>query len=187
MDSAISRLIRGDGGERAILLMDGDSTFMQEVVSTLMKIDRGRYSEDELEELNALNYAYDGEINNLLSKDIPFQEKVKILRIDGCKFIHKMLKPVKRQQRKRKDCPVPGCTSLGLLQLHNHLNCVHRYNEKDRKYWLSIGRLQKSGVLTKELISRENGKRRSHDFSRWYRPRNGFIQNHCTGSETGEE
>ena len=98
-----------------------------------------------------------------------------------------MLKPVKRQQRKRKDCPVPGCTSLGLLQLHNHLNCVHRYNEKDRKYWLSIGRLQKSGVLTKELISRENGKRRSHDFSQWYKPRNGFIQNHCTGSETGEE
>ena len=78
MDSAISRLVRGDSGERAMLLMDGDSKFMQEVVSTLMKIDRGRYSEDELEELNALNFAYDGEINNLLSKDISFQEKVKI-------------------------------------------------------------------------------------------------------------
>ena len=125
MDSRITRLVKGDHDERAMLLMDGDSTFMREVIDMVMKCHREKRTEEELLELAALSCACDGAIQDLNNKDILFQRKVKILRRHGRDFIHKLLKPMKRHKRIRKDCPVPGCTSLGLLQLSNHLNNVH--------------------------------------------------------------
>ena len=39
-------------------------------------------------------------------------------------------------QRKRKDCPVPGCCKTQLLRLANHLADVHGLSPDERKPWL---------------------------------------------------
>ena len=185
MDPRVRQLVKGDRLEREKILHEADCEFLDELVRMIMKGKKQHFTVDERHDIAVFNEEYD--IDELRKRDIPLAQKIKTLKDDGSYFIHKLLKPMIKQKRIRKDCPVPGCTSLGLLHLPNHLNNVHRYNEKDRKYWLSIARLQKAGVSTKEIITRHNGKHESHDISRWYNPRNGFVQSCSIGTQTGDE
>ena len=44
----------------------------------------------------------------------------------------------RKYQRKRKDCPVPGCNSHQLVKLADHLHYVHRIKDKTtRQKWLN--------------------------------------------------
>ena len=185
MDPRVRQLVKGDRLEREKILHEADCEFLDELVRMIMKGKKQHFTVDERHDIAVFNEEYG--IDELRKRDIPLAQKIKTLKDDGSYFIHKLLKPMIKQKRIRKDCPVPGCTSLGLLHLPNHLNNVHRYNEKDRKYWLSIARLQKAGVSTKEIISRHDGEHRSHDVSRWYNPRYGFEQSCTMGTQTGEE
>lgn len=45
-------------------------------------------------------------------------------------------------QRKRKDCPIPGCGTTQLLRLSDHLAKVHLLNSDERKPWLEQARIQ---------------------------------------------
>ena len=45
-------------------------------------------------------------------------------------------------QRKRKDCPVPGCYTSSLLKLSNHFASVHGLNSNERKTWLERARIK---------------------------------------------
>ena len=146
MDSKLERLVKGDHAERAMILLDADSDTMKVIIQKIETCKRLKFTYDELNELKALNRAYEGVIRDLKSVDIPFNEKVRILREDGPDFIHKLLKPLRRHKRNRRNCPVKGCKSVALLQLHNHLKYVHRFNDEERKYWLTKARLDKLGV-----------------------------------------
>ena len=43
--------------------------------------------------------------------------------------------------RKRKDCPIKGCHSIGLLKLANHLTSVHNIKNKEtRLKWLNMAK-----------------------------------------------
>jgi len=145
MDIKIGRLRKGKPLEREEILAEADNVLLKELVNIIMNCKRGDYSLDEQIELNAFNKAFGRSIKMLKSIDTPFHDKVDLLRKVGSFFIHKILKP-RQHKRRRKDCPVPGCNSLGLLQLHNHLSQVHDYSISDRKYWLSVARLH-TGVL----------------------------------------
>ena len=138
------QLVKGDREEREKILHDADCEFLDELIGMIMRGKKQCFTLDERHEIRVFDEAYD--VADLTRRGIPLAQKIKTLKADGSYFIHKLLKPLVKQKRKRKDCPVPGCTSLGLLHLPNHLNNVHRYNEKDRKYWLSIARLQKADV-----------------------------------------
>ena len=187
MDPRVSRLVKGDRLEREKVLRDADCEFLDELIGMIMRGKKTRYTVDERHDIAVFNEGYDNCIVDLRASGISLSQKMKILKDNGSYFIHKLLKPLIKQKRKRKDCPVPGCTSLGLLHLPNHLNNVHRYKEKDRKFWLSIARLQKAGVSTKEVISRQDGQHTSHDYSRWYKPRNGFEQSCTIGTQAEKQ
>lgn len=144
MDNKIERLIKGEPSEREKILTEAGDGFLQEVIEIIMGCKKGFYSIDQQTELNTLDRRYGGAVKRLLSKRTPFHQKEKLLRETGASFIHKLLKP--KQQRRRKDCPVPGCNSLGLLQLHNHLYQVHEFDKSKRNQWLSIARLRKAGI-----------------------------------------
>lgn len=45
-------------------------------------------------------------------------------------------------QRRRKDCPVPGCSKTQLLRLANHLADVHLLTSEERKPWLQKAKLR---------------------------------------------
>ena len=156
MESKVERLMRGDHAERVMLLMDADTELMKDIIHKVESINKKRYTHDELQDLNVINFGYDDAIRDLKSKNVAFKEKVKILRRDGADFIHKILKPMKRQKRKRKNCPIPKCRSVGLLQLHNHLKHVHKLNDEDRKYWLSVARLDKLGIPQDSIILKQD-------------------------------
>ncbi len=47
-------------------------------------------------------------------------------------------------QRKRKNCPIPGCFTLQLKKLSNHLSSVHLLNSNERKFWLQQAKLKNS-------------------------------------------
>ena len=161
MDSKLKRLLYGDYAERAMILLDADSTLISSILEMVEKCKKKKYTYDQLEELKALNYAYDNAIQDLKSETIPFTEKVNILKTDGVNFIHKLLVPL-RKQRRRKACPVPGCKSIALLQLHNHLKHVHHFNDEERKHWQTVARLNKLGINTiaKESQSFQDEARR---------------------------
>ena len=43
--------------------------------------------------------------------------------------------------RRRKDCPIKGCHSMGLLKLANHLTSVHNIKNKEtRLKWLNMAK-----------------------------------------------
>ena len=143
MDSKVRRLLYGDYAERALILLEADSTLISNILEMVEKCKKKKYTYDQLEELKALNY--EKAIQDLKSETISFTEKVNILKTDGVNFIHKLLVPL-RKQRIRKACPVPGCKSIALLQLHNHLKHVHHFNEEDRKHFQRVARLRKLGI-----------------------------------------
>jgi len=144
MDSRIERLIKGEPSEREEILAEAEDDFLREVIEIIMGCKKGYYSVSQQTELKSLDQQHGGVVKRLLSKNIPFHRKEKLLRETGSSFIHKLLKP--KQHRRRKDCPVPGCNSLGLLQLHNHLYQVHEYDKSKRNHWLSVARLRKAGI-----------------------------------------
>ena len=51
-------------------------------------------------------------------------------------------------QRKRKDCPIPGCHKTQLLRLANHLSSVHLLNSNKRKVWLEQVRVNYINTTT---------------------------------------
>ena len=62
-------------------------------------------------------------------------------------------------KRRRKDCPIPGCSKTQLLQLSNHLASVHSLNSEERKPWLekvrvmNINRSLQTNNLVPDLLS----------------------------------
>ena len=72
MDSKLKRLLYGDYAERAMILLDADSTLISSILEMVEKCKKKKYTYDQLEELKALNYAYDNAIQDLKSETIPF-------------------------------------------------------------------------------------------------------------------
>ena len=106
MDRKLERLVKGDHAERAMILLDADGDMMKVIIQKIETCKRMKFTYDELNELKALNRAYEGVIRDLKSDKIPFNEKVRILREDGPDFIHKLLKPLRRHKRNRRNCPI---------------------------------------------------------------------------------
>ena len=52
--------------------------------------------------------------------------------------------------RKRKDCPVFGCTSKNLVRLPNHLKQIHDMGSEERAKWLKWSKLGISMPLHNE-------------------------------------
>jgi len=46
-------------------------------------------------------------------------------------------------QRKRKDCPIPGCLTSNLLKLSNHLSDKHQLNSEERQKWLKLANMSR--------------------------------------------
>ena len=48
---------------------------------------------------------------------------------------------------KCKQCLIPGCGSIFLVRLANHLAQVHGLTELERKYWLQFAKLQNTNAI----------------------------------------
>jgi hypothetical protein len=58
-------------------------------------------------------------------------------------------------KRYRRDCPFPGCGTIALVKLSNHLSQVHGLSSEERKPYLQKAKLQKykiSKTLRKRWI-----------------------------------
>lgn len=58
--------------------------------------------------------------------------------------------------RKRRDCPVFGCTSRNLVRLANHLDQIHHMDTEERAKWLKWGKLGLSMPLQNEETTANN-------------------------------
>ena len=58
--------------------------------------------------------------------------------------------------RKRKDCPVFGCTSKNLVRLANHLDQMHNMDTEERTKWLKWSKLGISMPLHIEETTADN-------------------------------
>ena len=134
-------LLNGDLTERRrVFHLPYDGYFFAKLLELIYTPTKYKYSEEELRDLER----YEDTIQELKSFNIPFREKVQLLQREGPWFIHRLLKPLvkKSQQRIRKDCPYPGCSKRGLLQLHSHLRQVHKLEDKtERQTWLDRARI----------------------------------------------
>jgi len=45
------------------------------------------------------------------------------------------------KKRPRRNCPVPGCHSMALKRLANHLRSVHNMDNAQRKEWLGKAKM----------------------------------------------
>ena len=133
-------LAYGNLDERRSALHHNNYGFFDDVLELISNGKDSDYTIEQLQELDEYNTL----IEQLKSVDTPFKEKFCILQRQGPYFIHKLLKPLvkQRKERKRKDCPYPGCYKICLLQLHSHLRQVHQLTDKkERQKWLDAGRI----------------------------------------------
>ena len=58
--------------------------------------------------------------------------------------------------RKRRDCPVFGCTSTNLVRLANHLDQIHHMDTEERAKWLKWSKLGLTMPLQNEETTADN-------------------------------
>jgi len=144
MERQLAQLVYGDFSTRIKILEEADDALLTEIICKINSLTEDMYSLEERYELNALNQAYNNAIRKLKNSKTPLAAKVKILKGRyAAYFLHKLikLKKVPKCRRRRRECPYPGCSKFGLLQLHNHLRQVHKLEDKkERQYWLNVAR-----------------------------------------------
>ena len=128
--------------QRKCFLKDMENDKVDYLIALLQKMSLKKHSPQELHYLE--NYKLISE----MIRDPGFSMAIKryIIKQYGYPFIHIATKPFlqKIPVRNRRDCPIPGCNTLGLKKLSNHLSSVHPYlQQSERRYWLSKARLQR--------------------------------------------
>ena len=142
MDSYQTHLISlQNDNQRKYFLKDMEHDIVNYLISLLQKIPPKKHSPQDLQHLE--NYKLIVE----MIRDPNFSMKMKryIIQQYSYPFIHIAIKPFlqKKPVRNRRDCPIPGCNTLGLKKLSNHLTNVHPYLlQSERRYWLSKARTQ---------------------------------------------
>ena len=154
MDRQLERLVRGDVSERSRILCEASDDLLRDILQGISAMKKEQYTNEELKELDVLNHSHNYIIHDLKSKKTPLKEKLRILQEKEVPWvIHKLFKLKRKQVRRRKNCPYPDCHRVGLLQLHNHLQQVHKIKDKtERQTWLDLAKAKFLADVAEKVV-----------------------------------